>query len=184
MDEKRTPTQVVKNTDFTDFMHEGWFNKPITLLHGCVPTISGIRHPIIDEVSRKYLNIPDFIGIKKGEITLIWGNCEGQETTKSVLNPSDTEDFELGFLIAYYKRVHKEWGTETIRKKIVEIFDRFKENADGLKSYFLTAFYDNCLLDFVNAGRFLRYIKNRSAKPTIVIPKNFIYRTEEPKGEK
>jgi len=66
--------------------------------------------------------IPYFIGIKKGEITLVWEKYGNKEITKAVLSDGDIHDFELGFYIAYYKRVHKDWKPEVLRNKIIEIF--------------------------------------------------------------
>lgn len=128
-----------------------------------------------------YFLIPYFIGVKKGEITLVWEKYGVKETAKAVLSDGDIHDFELGFLIAYYKRVHKDWKPEVLRNKIIEIFDYTKP--EELKRYFQTIFFDNCGLDHETAKRFLKYIIKRSEQPTIPIPENFITKLENPKEE-
>jgi hypothetical protein len=143
-------------------------------------SISGTR----DNQPQKttYFLIPSHIGIKENEITLVWTKYGIKTTTKAVRNELDKHDFELGFLIAYYKKVHENWQPSTLRDKIVELFTHFDGHEEDLKKYLRVVYTDNCLLDYQNAQRFLKYINKRATdNTTIVVPQNFI--TREEKGE-
>jgi hypothetical protein len=132
----------------------------------------------------KHFLIPQFISIKKSdtqrEIILVWGDSNPKKTTKAVLQDGDPYDFELGFYLAYYKQVHSYCSFERISKDIADIYKQYKNKQDAIKEHLKAVFYDNCLLGYANATRFLKYITNRQAQDTITIPQNFI--TETRKG--
>jgi len=164
----RTQSPIITNGDFSGFTSVGWTNRP-------QPQVTNFL-------------IPNFIGVKKNEITLIWGKGDEKEITKAVRSDGDVHSFELGFYVAYYKRVHKDWKPEVLRNKIVEIFKLFEEPKEdepiqrsNLICYFNCIFIDNCGLDNETAKRFIKYITKRQDQETIVIPENFIFKTEVPK---
>lgn len=125
--------------------------------------------------------IPNFIGIKENEITLVWSLPNGgKETTKAVRSDEDSHNFIIGFLVAYYKRVHKSLPNNVLRNKIVEIFKEFPQG--NIENYFATVYFEHCGLDIESARRYLKYINNRSNQETIITPHGFL--TREEKGEK
>lgn len=161
--------------DYTRERMEKILSQNNILVQPSILQICGLVHNFEKKPQVKKFLIPSFIGIKENEITLVWENELGiKETTKAVRSEIDSHDFQLGFLIAYYKKVHENKSSKEVRNKIVEIFESYKGRQEIINAYFDTVYLDNCGLSIANATRFIKYICNRSGQSTIVIPENFL----------
>ena len=125
--------------------------------------VKGVREMGL-EIKTYKSKLPQYIGIKNNEITLVW---QDYTKTKARLSDNDKYDFLLGFYVAYYKHLGKD------RNDIIKLFETYR-NAQ-VKMYLETVFIENCGLDFDTAQRFIRFIDHRKELNTIIIPDGFKY---------
>lgn len=102
-------------------------------------------------VSMKNVLMPEYIGYKGTEITLVWAG--GSKTKAKPQSETEDVSFLYGFLIAYYKKVHEHLSREQIQAKLTRSI--YGQNMDYQLGYLMSVFEENCGLSKRKIDQFL-----------------------------